>query len=162
MKLRAFVMMTIVIAACGAGSSLEGSLSDETSLAFDAVQVQHSATAVAVIYLRSLPKGGGNDTVLKVVANTTGLDLTNGGTINLTEPLNGGPAVRGAIARAVSTDTLRDFPPLVRGTLTLHGQPKAGVNVSGGFSVLFGQGGSIGAGRTAFGEFSAVVVEAGQ
>ena len=150
------------LAACGAGSSLEGSLSDQASLAFDTVQVQHSASALAVIYLRSLPGGGGQDTVLKVVATTTGLDLSKGVSIDLTEPLNGGPAVRGAVARAVTGDGRRDFAPLQRGKLSFDGPVVAGSHASGHFTVTFGQGGSIGAGRTAFGDFSATATEAGQ
>ena len=149
-----------LLLACGAGSSLEGSLSDETSLAFDQVQVQHSASAVAIVYLRSLPRGGGNDTVLKIVANTTGLDVTKAVSIDLSEPIGSG--VRGSVTRAVSTDTLRDFPPIVRGRINFDGPATAGAHASGSFTVTFGQGGAIGAGRTAFGDFSATVTEAGQ
>ncbi len=160
MKRPALVLAVCALASCGAGNSLEGSLGDQTSLAFDAVQVQHSPSAVAVIYLKSLPQGGGQDTVLKVVATTTGLDLTKAISIDLTESINGG--VRGAVTRAVSGDSRSSFPPLVHGRLELGSAVKAGSSTSGSFSVTFGQGGSIGAGRTAFGDFSAVVTEAGQ
>ena len=157
---RALLALLGLLVACGAGSSLEGSLSDETSLAFDQVQVQKSGSAIAVVYLKSLPAGGGNDTVLKVVANTTGLDLTHAISIDLAEAV--GPAVRGSVTRAVSTDARRDFPPLVRGRLNLDAGATVGSKASGSFTVAFGQGGSIGAGRTAFGDFSATVTEAGQ
>ena len=160
-----FATLSIALTAllsCGSGSSLEGSLSDQTSLAFDAVRVEHSPQAVAVIYLRSLPAGGGQDTVLKVVATTTGLDLTKAVSIDLAEPLNGGPAVRGAVTRAVSGDGRSDFPPIVRGKLSFDGPVVAGQHASGHFSATFGQGGSIGQGRTAFGDFSATATEAGQ
>jgi len=159
---RRLIALVGLLVACGAGSSLEGSLSDEASLVFDQVQVQHSPSAVAVVYLKSLPAGGGNDTVLKVVANTTGLDVTKGISIDLAEALGSG--VRGSVTRAVSTDTRRDFPPLVRGRINFDGGVAAGAKVSGSFTVTFSSsgGGSIGVGKTAFGDFSATVTEAGQ
>jgi len=155
-------LFALLVAGCGAGNSLEGSLSDQVSLAFDEVQVQRSATALAVAYLRSPPGGGGKDTVLKVVAATEGLDLARGLTIDLTQKLADGTTVRGSFTRAVSGDARRDFPPLVRGLIRFDGAPALGAKVSGSFSALFAQGGSVGAGRTAFGDFSAGVTEAGQ
>ena len=164
MKPRAgrLALALVAIAACSQGNSLEGSLSDETSLSFDSVQVQVSSSAVAVIYLRNLPGGGGQDTVLKVVATTTGLDLTRPLSIDLTEPLNGGPAVRGSVSRAVSGDARNTFAALVRGRLELDDPPTVGGPMSGSFTVLFGQGGTIGDGRTAFGNFYGKVAQAGQ
>jgi hypothetical protein len=152
----------LAVASCGAGNSLEGSLSDEVTLTFDQVQVQRSDTSVAVIYLRSLPAGGGNDTVFKVVANLTGLDATRALDVDLSEALPGSSAVRGSFTRAVTGDARRDFPPLVRGRLHVDGPPDAGKHVSGSFTSLFGQGGTLGAGRTAFGDFTATVTGAGQ
>jgi hypothetical protein len=151
----------LALAACGAGSSLEGSLSDDASLSFDQVQVQRAGdSAIALVYLRSLPAGGGQDTVLKVVANTSGLDLSAGLTIDLAETV--GNSARGSVTRAVSDDARRDFPALVRGKLHFDGAPAVGSKATGNFTVTFGQGGSIGSGKTAFGDFSATISEAGQ
>jgi len=74
-----------LLSACGKGSTLEGSLSDEVTLDFTRVSVEHSSTALAVIYLRDVAGGGSADTILKVTANTTGLKLDAPLTIDLTQ-----------------------------------------------------------------------------
>jgi len=62
----------------------------------------------------------------------------------------------------VSNDPRHDFPALVRGSIRLDQAAVVGQKVSGTFSVLFGPGGSLGSGRTAFGDFTATLTEAGQ
>jgi hypothetical protein len=152
----ALIALWAALAACGgSANTLEGSLADETSLAFDHVLLQQSGNTVAVSYLRSLPAGGGSDLVLKVVVDATGLDLSKGLTIDLTQALSSG-AARGSFTRAVSGDSRGDFPPLTRGNITFDGAAVQGKGLSGHFNALWSQaaGGSIGAGRTAFGNFS--------
>lgn len=154
---RAFALL---VALCGcASTSLDGSLSDQVPLAFDRVEIEHSATAIAVIYVKDLPRGGGYDTVLKVVAATKDVALDRASSIDLVEKLDGVP--RGSVARAVADDARRDFPPLVRGRLSFDGVVDAGKDASGTFTVLFDRGGSVGAGRTVYGSFVAKVKEAG-
>jgi hypothetical protein len=148
----------IVLGGCSVTSTLEGSLDDQVSLVFDSVEIQRSPTAIAVSYLKALPAGGGHDTVLKVVATVDASTLSRGATINLVEKV--GDGVRGAATRAVSGDPRRDLPPLVRGMLTFDDAATTGNSISGSFSILFDQGGSVGAGRTAFGDFTATVTEA--
>ena len=158
--MRWLLLASILLTGCATQSSLEGSLSDQVSLEFTSVRVERGEHEVSVAYLKSV-SAEGNDTVLKIVANIDGIDLSEGGSVNLTEAIKGG-ANRGALTRAVHDDSRREFPPLVRGTLNLDANPKAGTEVSGSFSVLFDQGGQLGAGRTAFGDFAATVVEAGK
>ena len=152
----------VACASCGSGTSLEGSLSDEVPLAFDTVSLEQSGTAIAVIYLKAVAGTSGNDTVLKVTADTTGLKLDAPLTIALTDLVGTGTAIRGAVSRAVHDDPRKDFPPMVHGFLVLHAAPKIGSNLSGSFSVTFGQGGSLGNGKTAFGDFSGALKAAGQ
>lgn len=153
-------LLCLVLAACGSGSSLEGSVSDLIPLDFDQVQVQIGGDAVAIIYLKALPGGGGNDTVFKVTANTSGLDLSQPLQINLVELV--GKAIRGAASRAVSGDDRRTFSDLERGFIRFDDVPAVGNKVSGSFSCTFAQGAGFGAGKTAFGDFSATATEAGQ
>ena len=152
----------LACASCGSGNSLEGSLSDEVALDFSTVSLEQSSSAIAVIYLKAVAGTSGNDTVLKVTADTTGLKLDAPLTIALTDKVSAGPAIRGAVSRAVHDDPRQQVPPMVRGSLVLHDAPKIGSALSGSFTVTFGQGGSLGNGKTAFGDFSGTLKAAGQ
>jgi hypothetical protein len=150
----------LVFACHGPENTLEGSLSDEASLAFDRVEIQRAPAQVRVRYLRDLDGGGGGDLVLSVSANTQGLDLTQAASIDLVESASG--TQRGGVARAVSGDARRQFPPLQRGRLSFESAVASGATVGGSFSLLFGFGsGQLGEGRTAFGTFRAPVVQVG-
>ncbi len=154
--------LALSCAACGgSGSSLEGSLGADVPLDFTAVSVEQSSNAIAILYTKDLPGGASPDLVLKITATTTGLALTGPLTIDLTEKVANQP--RGAVSRAVSGDARRDFPTLVRGSITLSQAPKVDAKISGSFTVTFNNtGGSLGAGKTAFGDFSATLKAAGQ
>jgi hypothetical protein len=154
--------LALACAACGGdGNSLEGSLSSDVPLDFSAVSVEQSNNAIAILYTKDLPGGSSPDLVLKISATTTGLSLAGPITIDLTEKVANQP--RGAVSRAVSGDARRDFPTLLRGSITLAQAAKVGETISGSFTVTFNNtGGSLGAGKTAFGNFSAVLKAAGQ
>lgn len=157
---RLWCALALLCAACGDGNSLEGSLGDEVPLNFTAVSVEVSASALSILYLRDLAGASVPDKLLIITANTAGLTL-GAMTIELTEKV--ASQARGSVSRAVSSDARRDFPPLLRGSITLSGAPTVGNKLSGSFTVTFGPtGGSLGAGKTAFGDFSAVVKQAGQ
>ena len=150
----------LLCAACGDGNALEGSLGGEVPLNFTAVSVEVSASALSILYLRDLPGASVPDKLLIITANTAGLTL-GAMTIDLTEKVASQP--RGSVSRAVRGDARRDFPALLRGSITLSGAPTVGSKLSGSFTVTFGPtGGSLGAGKTAFGDFNAVVKQAGQ
>ena len=155
--------LSLACAACGGDSnSLEGSLSSEVPLDFTGVSVEQSSSGIAVLYTKDLPGGSSADLVLKITATTTGLTLTGPLTIDLTQKVASQP--RGAVSRAVSGDARRDFPALLRGSITFSQAPTVGDTVSGSFTVTFinDTSGSLGHGKTAFGNFSAVVKAAGQ
>jgi len=145
---------------CGAGSTLEGSLSEDVSLQFDQVQLQRSTDAVALLYLRAVPGGTGNDIIFKLTATTTGLSLDAPVSIDLAEKI--GTSTRGAAERVVSGDGRGALPMIARGTLHFSSAPAIGSSVSGNFNLLFPPGGTgtVGAGRTVFGNFSATVMGA--
>jgi hypothetical protein len=125
------------------------------------VSVEASSNAVAILYTKDLAGSSTPDLVLKVTANTTGLTLTGPLTIDLTEKVANQP--RGAVSRAVSGDPRRDFPALLRGSITFSQAPAVDAQVSGSFTATFSPtGGSLGAGKTAFGDFKATVKKAGQ
>lgn len=149
-----------LLTACSPANTLQGSLEDEVSLSFKSVQVQETGSTVSLSYMNPVAGTSGQDIVLEIVASTAGLDLTNGGTLNLLDVLPDG-SLRGSVTRAVANDSRRDFPPLVRGSLVFADNPTIGAKVTGTFSLLFSsQGGDLGAGRTVFGNFAATVQNA--
>ena len=155
--MRRALLLALCCAGCGAGTSLEGSLSEDVPLAFDQVQVQRSAGAIALVYLRAVPGGTGNDIVFKLTANTTGVALDGAAAIDLAEKL--GTGTRGQAERIVSGDGRSALPAISRGALHFSAAPASGASASGSFNVLFAAGGSVGAGKTVFGDFSATVQE---
>ena len=162
-RARAWLLPALLAcASCGSGASLEGSLAEEVSLDFSTVSIEQSGTAIAIIYLKVVAGSSGSDTVFKLTADTTGLKLDGPLTIALTDKIGAGPAIRGAVSRAVHDDPRTVFPPMVRGSLVLGAAPKVGGAISGSFTVTFGQGGSLGNGKTAFGDFSGTIKAAGQ
>lgn len=150
----------LLCAGCGGGNTLQGSLSQDVSLAFDSVQVQQSGNAVALVYLRAVPGGSGDDIVFKLTADTTGLDLTKALNIDLTQMDNG--AERGECERLVSGDSRTSLPAIMRGSLDFSGAVQSGASVSGSFNILFVNDGQsdLGEGETVFGNFGATVMEA--
>ena len=161
------LVATTLLAACTPANTLQGSLEDEVSLTFSSVQVQASGSEVSVAYLNPAPGGSGgtgdagagsaSDIIIEIAASTTGVDLTNGGTLNLLDKLPDGSS-RGAVTRAVANDPRRDFAPLTRGTLVFTENPTVGAKVTGTFSLLFDASSSdLGAGRTVYGSFAATV-----
>jgi hypothetical protein len=150
----------MALALCGcAPNSLQGSLGQDMSLSFDSITIQRTADEVSVSYLKGIPGATGNDIVFEIIANTDGVSLSKGGSINLAQVLSDG-TLRGSIARVVHDNPSNTFPPIVRGTLTFGQNPAVGARVSGSFTLLFGEGGEIGSGTTAFGTFVANVVAA--
>ena len=146
------------------GNSLQGSLEmDVTSLAFSSIVIEEtsstSGTEVAVQYEDELDAGTGNNIVLSIIVNISDLNLTHGGTIDLTQTLPDGTP-RGQFSRSVSDDS-RTFPPIVHGSISFDQDPVLNAKVSGSFDVLWGQGGQLGNGETAYGNFSGVVTTPG-
>lgn len=161
MRNACLALLPLCLLSCGASNTLSGSLSQNVSLAFQSVTIQQTGTTVAVSYLNPVAGTSGEDIVIDIVADTTGVNLAHGGTLNLTDMLAGG-VLRGSVTRAVSGDDRRTFPPLVRGSLIFAENPTIGAKVTGNFSILFEQeqSGDLGAGETVFGTFAGTVTNA--
>lgn len=159
MKRTAALLLCVV--SCGGSTALQGSLSADVSLAYSTVLIQSTPTAIGIVFQTPSPGGSGTDTVLKVTATTTGLDLTKPLTIDLAEALTGG-AQRGSVVRVVSGDTRNTLPAIQRGTLTFDDPPAVGTHVSGNLNVLFTAGAAFGSGKTVFGDFDGTVTVPGQ
>lgn len=158
---RLAVLPLCLLASCAPANSLQGSLSASVSLDFQSVTIQEADSTVAVSFLSPAPGTSGENIVLEIVADLTGLDMSHGGAVNLTDTLPDG-SLRGSVTRAVSGDDRRTFPPLVRGSLVFDDDPTIGAHVTGSFSILFAQDqtGDLGAGQTVYGTFTGTVTNA--
>jgi hypothetical protein len=139
------------IPGCGA-NGLTGSLAEAFDLSYSDIVLKRSGTAFQVLYTKSY----GNETVMRLTVATAGVDSTHGGSINLAaEYAPGHP--RAAVSRAVDGEPVRSLPPVAQGDLTLNNPCEAGQDCAGTFSLRFGEGGDLGAGRTLVGIFSGTV-----
>lgn len=141
----------LTVPGCGA-NGLSGSLAEAFDLSFSDIVLKRSSTAFQVTYTKSY----GQETVICVTVATQGIDATHGGSINLAaEYAPGHP--RAAVSRAVDGEPVRSLPPVVQGDLTLNDPCQAGQDCAGTFSLRFGEGGDLGAGRTLVGIFTGTV-----
>jgi hypothetical protein len=173
-----FVVLSL---ACSPANSLQGSMSSLVSLNFNQVTVKLAQNQLVVSYLENndggslsmpfqlavdAPDGGfqANSTLLvSGLAQDGGPDAgtTDGGLEDGGEPVDdGGVLVYAAANRSVPTDP-RAFSPIDRGHIDLNQQPVVGQSVSGDFFVVFTYqtDGSLGSGRTVYGNFSATVTQ---
>ena len=160
----AWVLVALPAAGCGPVQKtapipkfgLEGSLSVMMELRYDVAHVDVTADDLAIRFAKK--QGEGEDTVLKVTASISDLELVANGTIDLAEATPAG-AQRGVISRDVLDDPRRVFPKLVRGRVILTRVPEpGGQNVNGDLSITFENGTEFASGRTVFGKFEADVL----
>jgi hypothetical protein len=125
------------------------------------VTVTESGSSIAISFLNPVGGTSSENIVIEIVVDTTGANLSHGGTLNLTDVLTDG-TVRGSVTRAVSGDDRRTFPPIQRGSLVFAEDPTVGARVTGSFNVLFeqDQSGDLGAGQTIYGTFEGTVTNA--
>lgn len=69
----------VLLAACGDGNSLEGSISESFSLEFDKVRIRKQNLALVVEYLHDIP--GGTEKTCQVVLDTDGLNVGDNSTV---------------------------------------------------------------------------------
>jgi hypothetical protein len=160
-RARIALVSVCVLLSCAPADTLQGSLSDEVSLSFQSVTIQQSGSTIAISFLNPVSGTSAQDIVIEIIADTTGVNLAHGGTLNLTDMLANG-AVRGSVTRAVSGDDRRTFPAIARGSVVFADDPAVGAHVTGSFNVLFAQdqSGDLGAGRTVYGTFAGQVTNA--
>jgi hypothetical protein len=175
------LLVAVLSLGCSPANSLQGSMGELVSLGFNQVTVKLAQNQLVVSYLQTSdggaltmpfqltvdpPDGGfqANSTLLvSGVTQDGGLDagatdagLTDGGTT----VDDGGEVVYAVASRSVPNDA-RLYSPIDRGHVDLNQLPVVGQSVSGDFFVVFTYqtDGSLGSGRTVYGNFSATVTQ---
>jgi hypothetical protein len=128
-------------------SSDGGALSMPFQLAVDAPDAGFQANSTLLV--SGLPQDGGTD---------AGVD--DGGADGGASAADAGEVVFATANRSVATDP-RPFSPIDRGHVDLNQLPKVGQTLSGDFFVVFTYqtDGSLGSGRTVYGNFSGTVTQ---
>jgi hypothetical protein len=152
----ACLALPISISACAQGNSLNGSMSKLTSLSFTGVAVKQQGNSLVIEYEDFI--GGSGNIPFELTYNTAGLDLDGGVTLLLDAGTSSGRP-RALASRTVVGDN-RTFSPIDYGTLTLDGPVAVGASAGGSFFAIFSyqSDGSLGAGRTVYGNFEAAKV----
>lgn len=155
-RLRVSGMALALVALTGCGPQrLEGSLTELLKLDYQKVEVSGSGDTLAVRFYT--PRGSGEDLVLEVAANTSGIDVGPGTQIDLSEQAPSGQQ-RGELTRNVLNDPRRTLPAIAIGGLTLDTLPQqTGQTITGKFNVTFVECINFGCGRTVFGSFEGKV-----
>jgi hypothetical protein len=175
------LLLAALSLACSPSNSLQGSMGELVSLDFNQVTVKLAQNQLVVSYLETsdggalsmpfqlavdAPDGGfqANSTFLvSGLAQDGGSDAGtgDGGLGDGGDAADDGGVVLFAVAnRSVATDT-RAYSPIDRGHVDLNQSPVVGQSVSGDFFVVFTYqtDGSLGSGRTVYGNFSATVTQ---
>ena len=177
----ALLPFVVLFVACSPANSLQGSMGELVSLGFNQVTVKLAQNQLVVSYLQSSDGGGltmpfqlavnapdggfqANSTLLVsglpqdggVDGGETDAGLDGGGTTSA----DGGEVVYAVANRSVPADP-RMFSPIDRGHIDIVQLPVVGQPVSGDFFVVFTYqtDGSLGSGRTVYGNFSATVTQ---
>jgi hypothetical protein len=151
----ASLALPIALSACGPGNSLNGSMEDLTPLNFTGVAVKLQGSSLEIEY-ENFIDGGGN-IPFELTYNTGGIPLDGGMTLLLDAGTRAG-LPRADASRTVVGDT-RAFSAIDRGTLTLSTPVAVDQTARGSFFVVFSyqNDGSLGSGRTVYGNFDAKV-----
>ena len=150
------LLLTALALGAGCNSSpvsLSGSISQAFDLSFSSDQLTRNANAFQVTYLRS----DGNEIVMRVTVDTTGLTIRGGLPINLAGDVTPGQP-RTSVTRAVANEPLRVLPDVSNGLMTLNDNAVPGQNSSGSFGLTFAMGSALGSGYSLNGNFEGVVV----
>ncbi|WP_224242086.1 hypothetical protein [Hyalangium gracile] len=146
-----------LLTGCGQGPHLEGSVTPLLDLHYEKAEALADEDEASVRFLTA--QGSGENTILKVAARLDRLQLTPGTPIDLAELLGEEEDApqRGTVSRSVLDEPARDFPRILRGTLTFDGALTPAAKVPGSFHVTFVNGTDVYSGRTIFGRFEATV-----
>jgi len=149
--------LPVAFLACAPANSLQGSMEDQTSLAFTGVAVKLQGASLVIQY-QDFIDGGGN-IPFELTYNTGGIPLDAGRTLLLDAGTPSGRP-RAVASRTVVGDN-RTFSPIDRGYLTLGGPVVVDEKASGSFFAVFTYqtDGSLGSGRTVYGNFDAKVTQ---
>lgn len=144
-----------LLTGCGEGLRLEGSVTSLLDLHYERAEALATEDEASVSFLNH--QGAGENTILKVSAVLDGLVLTPGVPVDLAELLGEEEDApqRGSVSRNVKPT--REFPRILRGTLTFDKALSPTAKVPGNFHVTFVNGTDVYSGRTIFGRFEAIV-----
>jgi hypothetical protein len=154
----ALLALPIALSACAPGNSLQGSMEDLTALNYTEVAVKFQGSQLVIEY-QNFIDGGVNNIPFELTYNTSGLRLDGGQTLLLDAGTAAG-LPRAEASRTVVGDP-RAFSPIDRGTLTLSTPVVLDEAAHGSFFVVFSYqtDGSLGSGRTVYGNFEATVTK---
>ena len=154
----ASLALPIALSACAPGTSLNGSMEDLTSLSYTGVAVKLQGSQLVIEY-QDFIDGGGN-IPFELTYNTGGIQLADAGRTFLLDAGTAAGLPRATASRVVVGDQ-RMFSPIDRGYLTLLTPVVVGEPAHGDFFAVFTYqtDGSLGAGRTVYGNFEATVTK---
>jgi hypothetical protein len=159
LKHRLWLLVGLVVGACGAENSLGGSVGELIELDLSRSDVYRNDEAVQISYYRT--RDAFYDVVIRLSVSLKGVTLKPGSSIKLDGDSEDGHP-RTSVATAPGGEPVRNFPRVKHGDLYLASGGVPGTVTTGNFSVLFeSTGGDLGNDRTLFGNFKAQTVDAG-
>jgi hypothetical protein len=157
MRWVALLAVGSMLPGCG-DDTLAGSVSALFSLEVSAEAIQVNDEAFQVTYLQNEPTAV--DIVASIGLSTAGIAFVPGATIDLTGDYAPGHP-RCTIVHHAANEPEMDLPDISKGTMHLGSGGQVNTQTSGSFSVAFVADGSYGSGRTLYGSFSGLALDAG-
>jgi hypothetical protein len=151
------VLSVCLLAGCG-DTTLAGSVSALFPLDVSAEVVQVNGEAFQVTYLHN--RATAVDIVAQIGLATSGLAFQPGASIDLSGDYTPGHP-RCTVTHHADGEPERTLPLVSKGSLHLGSGGQVGQQTSGDFSIAFVIDGSYGSGRTIYGSFGGVAVDAG-
>ncbi len=128
------------------------------SLDVSRVQVLRNSEALQINYFNN--RGTDMDLVVQVTVAIGDVNLSNGTKIGLDGEYPPSHQ-RTTVIHAAAGEPIRRLPPVRKGDLKITRGGNPGEQMQGNFSMSFGSGGDLGAGRTLVGSFAGTVGDAG-
>ena len=150
--------LTLFASGCAGDNTLGGSVSELFPLDVSRVEVRRNTEALQVSYYNN--RAEDIDIVARVTVDTTGIDLRPGNKIDLSGEYAPGH-LRTTVIHLAWGEPERGLPPVKSGDLTISKGGNPGDATRGNFTMAFGQGGDLGAGRTLYGNFSSTALDGG-
>jgi hypothetical protein len=152
-----YLLMFCLLPGCG-DTTLAGSVSALFSLDVSAEAVQRNPEAFQVTYLHNQTTAV--DIVAQLGLSLTGIAFQPGANIDLSgEYAPGHP--RCVVTHHADGEPERSLPLVSKGSMHLGSGGNVGQSTSGDFSIAFVTDGSYGSGRTLYGSFGGVAIDAG-
>jgi hypothetical protein len=157
MKRLGCLLLLCLLPGCG-DSTLAGSVSALFALDVSAEVVQRNSEAFQVTYLHNQPTAV--DIVAQIGLALSGIAFQPGANVDLSgEYAPGHP--RCVVTHHADGEPERALPAVSKGSMHLGSGGDVGEQTSGDFSIAFVNDGSYGSGRTIYGSFGGVAVDAG-